>query len=72
MEDDDLFPFGLWDVEGMPVVVLRTPDGGATVVRVFEDGSTAPCAVGDILGKGVELTRERFVEAFPYAAGAVA
>jgi hypothetical protein len=66
-DDDDLFPFGLWDVEGLPVVVQKTRGGGARVFVVREDGTTDPFPVTDIERKGVKLTAEEFAEAFPFA-----
>ena len=61
-------PFGFWDVQDVPVIVKRTPDRGATIEAVAEDGTLKPFSLGAVYRKGEHISRIEFVRRFPFAA----
>ncbi|MCJ7753929.1 MAG: hypothetical protein MUP13_05160 [Thermoanaerobaculales bacterium] len=61
-------PFGFWDVQHVAVIIKCTPDRGATIEAVAEDGTLRPFSLGAVYRKGEHISKMEFVKRFPFAA----
>lgn len=61
-------PFGFWDVQDVAVIIRRTPDRGATIEAVAEDGTLRPFSLGSVYRKGEHISKIEFLKRFPFAA----